>query len=195
MKHTSLLVGALMFSLGLNVVLVGMGIAGRKPDAARPAPVPVVQSRTSWTNLFSLDDQKLKLTPEQKANLDQIRRRIDQEELQLNGRTVQRWDRWTQVLVSNNITTGTMTACVDEMTEGTEALMKRSAQSIAAQRAVLDPGQQKVFDEILRCRMKKLVKNYQGIYDGTRERMTTQYGPDYMRSIGVEPTTGTLAGK
>lgn len=195
-----LIVWLLAFSLGLNAIFVGVGLvtlSNRDTSAETDsAPPPAAKQKGSWnyTCLFPLDDPDLKLTPEQKERILDIRRQIDVEELRLNHQTVKNYRHWIGVLTSDNLTSAAIDPCIVEMSQGTKDRMMRLMHSINGQRAVLTSEQNLVLDKRLRKQLKEIKDGSLKILNGSKSRMTAQYGEAFVASI-IGPTSGTTKRK
>lgn len=195
-----LIVWLLAFSIGLNAIFVCMGLISlskRNASAtANSTPPPATREKWSWnyTNLFPLDDPDLKLTPEQKKQILDVRRQIDIEELRLNHQTVKNYRHWVKALTNDNLTSAGIDPCVVEMSQGIKDRMMRLMHSIDGQRAVLTPEQNLVLNKRLRTQLREMKDGSLKILNGSKTRMTAQYGEAFVKSI-IGPTSGTTERK
>lgn len=188
-----LMVWVLAFSLGLNVMLVTMGVMNHnKADAQQTSQTAATQ--WTYTILFPLDDPELKLTPEQTQKLRELRTRLDRDELQLNVQTADRVARWYQYLLTGNLTQEEIAPYIAESQQGSHDLMMRLVNSMNYHRAVLTPEQNRILTERLRTKFKELGVHSQNRLSNNKKRLTEEHGEAFVRAI-VGTTSGTTEAK
>ncbi len=198
-RSRRMVVWLLAFSLGLNAIFIGMWIAYyAKPDAATTTTPPPPAQKKKWvwntTELFPLDDPEIKLTPEQRQRVLEVRRRIATDELRLNDQTVRNYRHWVKTLTTDKLTSAELDACIAEMCLGTKSRMVRLVHSIEGHRAVLTPEQQKTFDARMRKQLREMKDGSLKLLDASKTRVTAQFGAPFVASI-IGPTSGTTERK
>lgn len=152
-----LVIWALAFSLGLNIVLVGMVVSHmtKGPWTGQQA-VAAPRLSSPATHVLQFDEKRLKLTPEQRDRFREIRDEWLESEKKAKETGVQRISRLSTLLVRDNATTQTLQPVFRDLRDHSDDFFVRLSQSIQAYRAELDPGQRVVFNQMLQERFNAL---------------------------------------
>ncbi len=172
----------LAFSLGLNAVLIGM--------ALRPAPVEATAQprheggpRGGDFNWLDPEDPELALNADQKQRLEEIRRRMEGEDLLLRKQTVERMESLGRVLVSDQLDSREIEPLLLEMSSGSENFMLRVVRSLREQRAVLDAEQNRLMTKRLAERFEQMVHSSQRRLERSSNRLAERYGQEYVDQL------------
>lgn len=152
-----MIIWALAFSLGLNIVLVGMVVSHLSQGAwTGPQAVAAPRFSSPATHVLQFDEKRLKLTPEQRERFREIRDAWLESEKKAKETGVQRISRLSTLLVRDNATTQTLQPVFKDLRDHSDDFFVRLSQSIQAYRAALNPEQQVVFNQMLQERFNAL---------------------------------------
>lgn len=151
-----LITWCLAFSLGLNIVLVGMvlthlaqGSWPTQPAAATPAASPA-------THVLQFDEKRLKLSPEQREQFREIRDRWLNNEKKAKSAGVERIAKISEMLVRDNATTRTLQPVFREIREHSDDFFMRLTGALQEYRVTLTPEQRVTFNLMLQERFDSL---------------------------------------
>ncbi|MCL5269694.1 MAG: periplasmic heavy metal sensor [bacterium] len=144
------LAGLLAFSLGLNAVfLVTAGVIWYR-IARAPEIVPPPNAHHPLT----FDEDRLGLTPDQRAAFKKIRDRWDAEEAESRHKAMELMIKLGILMVQDHSTSATLTPMLNEVRGQSSEFFVRLDRAIRAERALLNPDQTKIFNLMLRERFK-----------------------------------------
>lgn len=149
-----LMIWVLAFSLGLNLVfLAGTGVIlyGVPKEAVHAA----VSGKPPFTRVLQFDEDRLKLTAEQRRKFKEIRERWERDEWQDRTASLDRINRLGGVLVQEEITTSTLRPLLREIRHHSDDFFVRLGRAIRECRAVLSPEQNKIFTQMLQERFEQ----------------------------------------
>lgn len=150
-------VWALAFSLGLNMVLVGMVTSHLMQGSwTPPAKSAAAAPRSPATHVLQFNENRLKLTTLQREQFRIIREGYFNEEKQAKAQGVDRIAKLSACLVRNETTTASLRPIFRDIRDHSDDFFRRLSRTLQAYRATLTPEQRVVFNQMLQERFAAL---------------------------------------
>lgn len=150
-------VWGLAFSMGLNMVIIGMVISHLAQGSWTPPPSgTAVQPRSPATHVLQFNENRLMLSPVQRDQFRAIRERYFNEEKEAKATGVERIAKLSTALVRNDMTTATLRPIFREIRDHSDDFFRRLTQALQAYRSVLTPDQRIIFNQMLKERFAAL---------------------------------------
>jgi len=160
----------LPFSLGLCAALIAAMAGGWGQRAPRPSPAALAAGPPPGHHVLDVDEDRLQLTAEQRAAFRAIRDRWDAAEQRSRRAALRRMIDCGRLLVSEDLTTATISPLMTVVEEGVEDFTRRIVEALREERALLTPEQNRILTQILGER-------WQGI-EAMLERQLDETTPD-----------------